>query len=82
MLRTSWLVHEDAVEGTDYDADNLAAVWRATNLQDGRLSERNHRGIATDGYRQGMYSNEEKLVEYFTRFYVERAAAALSAMQP
>ena len=34
LVRTSWLVHEDAVEGVDYDIDNLTAVWRATNLQD------------------------------------------------
>jgi Rieske 2Fe-2S family protein len=77
MVRTSWLVHEDAVEGVDYDIDNLTAVWRATNQQDRHLAEINHQGIATDGYRQGMYSNEEKLVEYFNNFYVERSGEAL-----
>lgn len=79
MVRTSWLVHEDAVEGADYDIDNLTAVWRATNLQDQHLAQINHLGIATDGYRQGMYSNEEKLVDYFKNFYVEQSAAALAA---
>ena len=82
LLRTSWLVHEDAVEGVDYDPANLAAVWRATNAQDGSLSELNHAGIATDGYRPGVYSLEEKLVDAFKSFYVETAREALAAIEP
>ena len=77
LLRTSWLVHEDAVEGVDYDPDHIAALWRRTNDQDGRFSQLNHLGIATDGYRQGPYAVEEKLVEDFKDFYVARARAAL-----
>jgi Rieske 2Fe-2S family protein len=77
MLRTSWLVHEDAVEGVDYDPDHLAALWRATNVQDGHFSMVNHQGIANDGYLQGPYAVEEKLVEDFKDFYVDRAKAAL-----
>ena len=79
MLRTSWLVHEDAVEGVDYDPDHLAALWRATNVQDGHFSMVNHQGIANDGYVQGPYAVEEKLVEDFKDFYVDRAKAALKA---
>ena len=81
LLRTSWLVHEDAVEGVDYEVDRLAALWRKTNDQDGRLASLNHRGIATDGYRPGPYAVEEKLVEDFKAFYVDRARAALAAAQ-
>ena len=77
LLRTSWLVHEDAVEGVDYDPDRIAALWRTTNDQDGRFSQLNHLGIANEGYRQGPYAVEEKLVEAFKDFYVERAKAAL-----
>ena len=77
LLRTSWIVHEDAVEGVDYDIANLTAVWRATNNQDGYLSALNHKGISTDGYRQGPYAPEEKLVEHFKDYYVARSLAAL-----
>ena len=77
LLRTSWLVHEDAVEGVDYDPDHMAALWRTTNDQDGHFSHINHLGIATDGYRQGPYAVEEKLVESFKDFYVDRAKAVL-----
>jgi glycine betaine catabolism A len=79
LLRTSWLVHADAVEGVDYDPDHLAALWRATNTQDGHFSMINHQGIASDGYQQGPYAVEEKLVEDFKNFYVDRAKAALNA---
>jgi Rieske 2Fe-2S family protein len=77
LLRTSWLVHEDAVEGVDYDPDHLAALWRKTNEQDGHFSAINHRGIASGGYIQGPYAVEEKLVDDFKSFYVSRANAAL-----
>jgi glycine betaine catabolism A len=82
LLRTSWLVHEDAVEGVDYDPDHLAALWRATNNQDGRFSQLNHLGISNGGYRQGPYAVEEKLVEDFKDFYVNRALAALEQAAP
>lgn len=79
LLRTTWLVHEDAVEGVDYDPANLAAVWRATNTQDSHFASINHQGIKGNGYRPGMYSVEEKLVDAFKTFYVEASQAALDA---
>ncbi len=82
LLRTSWLVHEDAVEGVDYDPDHIAALWRTTNQQDGHFSHINHRGIANDGYVQGPYAVEEKLVEDFKDFYVDRARSALQQVTP
>jgi glycine betaine catabolism A len=82
LLRTSWLVHADAVEGVDYDPDHLAALWRATNTQDGHFAMINHQGISNDGYTQGPYAVEEKLVEDFKDFYVDRAKAALKAELP
>jgi glycine betaine catabolism A len=81
LLRTSWLVHADAVEGVDYDPDHITALWRATNTQDGHFSAINHQGISSDGYQQGPYAAEEKLVEDFKDFYVDRAKAALKAEQ-
>ncbi len=82
LLRTSWLVHEDAVEGVDYDPERIAALWRTTNNQDGRFSQLNHLGISNAGYRQGPYAVEEKLVEAFKDFYVDRAKAALERAEP
>jgi glycine betaine catabolism A len=78
LLRTSWLVHEDAVEGVDYDPDHIAKLWRTTNTQDGWFSHINHQGISNDGYVQGPYAVEEKLVEDFKEFYAFAARAALA----
>jgi Rieske 2Fe-2S family protein len=44
-----WFVHEDAVEGRDYDLDTLTEVWRATNDQD--------LGLVTEAF-QGVRSRE------------------------
>jgi glycine betaine catabolism A len=80
MLRTSWLVHEDAVEGVDYDPGHIAALWRKTNEQDGWFSMINHKGIDNEGYAQGPYAVEEKLVEDFKNFYVATSKAALAGV--
>lgn len=78
LLRTSWLVHEDAVEGVDYDPGHIAALWRKTNQQDGWFSHINHLGISNAGYAQGPYAAEEKLVEDVKDFYVAAAKSALA----
>lgn len=80
LVRTSWLVRDDAEEGVDYDPENLTAVWRATNLQDAYLAAINHRGVSGDGYRPGPYSTEEKLVGYFKDFYTANARLALGQL--
>ncbi len=79
LLRTTWLVHKDAVEGVDYDLANLTAVWLATNRQDAALVEMTQAGASSLGYQPGPYSPfTEGLVEEFCTWYVERMAAGLS----
>ena len=56
IVTTKWFVHKDAVEGVDYDTDNLRKVWDATNEQDKVLGERNQLGINSIGYQPGPYS--------------------------
>ncbi len=46
LVRTTWLVHEDAVEGVDYDLDRLTHVWRETNRQDGEFVARAQAGAS------------------------------------
>jgi Rieske 2Fe-2S family protein len=55
-VRTTWLVHEDAIEGWDYDPVRLSEVWLATNEQDRHLAEENQRGIRSRGFEPGPYS--------------------------
>jgi len=80
LVRTTWCVHKDAVEGVDYDVENLKAVWDATNHQDRRLVEETQIGIATGAYEPGPYSPfTEELVEKFTNWYVERMRLCTAA---
>jgi Rieske 2Fe-2S family protein len=76
LVRTTWCVHPDAVEGVDYEVDNLTAVWNATNDQDRRLVEESQLGVATAAYEPGPYSPyTEELVEKFSNWYVQRMRA-------
>jgi len=73
LVRTKWLVNENAVEGVDYDLDHLTAVWMETNRQDAALVEMAHRGALSAGYRPGAYSRfTEKTLDDWTTWYVER----------
>lgn len=79
LVRTTWLVHKDAVEGKDYDLDNLTHVWRKTNEQDATFVAWTHAGIKSPAYEPGPYSPNENQVERFLDWYIERMAVFLEA---
>ncbi len=68
-LRTTWLVHKDAVEGRDYDVARLTEVWVETNRQDGDLAVGNQRGVLSPAYRPGPYTAAESMTEQFLSWY-------------
>ncbi len=72
LVRTTWLVHEDAQEGVDYDLDTLTEVWVATNQQDAALVERAQAGVSSPAYEPGPYSPQEYQVDAFVTWYHER----------
>jgi Rieske 2Fe-2S family protein len=78
FVRSTWLVHEDAVEGVDYDKATLTRVWSATNAQDSAFVERAQRGVADPGYEPGPYSQVEGDVDAFVSWYISRVGAHLS----
>ena len=57
-VTTKWLVHKDAVEGVDYDLENLTRVWIATNDEDRQVVEENQRGINSPAFVPGPYSQD------------------------
>lgn len=69
LVRTKWLVAADAVEGVDYNVDDLTMVWTQTNAQDQRLAEGAFRGICSGGYKPGPLADEEYLVKQFLSWY-------------
>jgi Rieske 2Fe-2S family protein len=72
LLRTTWLVHEDAQEGLDYDVANLTHVWRQTNEQDAVLCARAHQGVTSPAYLPGPYGPSEYQVDALVNWYVDR----------
>ena len=72
LVTATWLVGSDAVEGVDYDLQRLTEAWDITNEQDAVLSERNQRGINTDGYLPGPYNQvQERDVIKFVEWYCD-----------
>ena len=72
-VTTRWLVHKDAIEGTNYDIENLTKVWLATNDQDKTLAENNQLGINSPAFTKGIYSPETEYgVMAFIRWYLDR----------
>lgn len=75
---TYWLVHEDAIEGIDYDHDKLTTFWHLTNLQDWKLSEINHLGVHSPHYCPGPLSpTKERNLERFIDWYISSTKAMI-----
>jgi len=79
LVRTTWLVAKDAVEGVDYDVDRLTEVWRATNEQDAAFVTMAQEGAASSGHEPGPYpyAPAEYMVDAFCTWYIERLRAGL-----
>jgi glycine betaine monooxygenase A len=75
LVRTTWLVHRDAVEGRDYDLDNLTRVWSKTNDQDAMFVGWANAGVRNPAYEPGPYSPNENQLEKFLDWYIDRMSA-------
>ncbi len=76
LIRTTWLVHKDAVEGVDYDLAKLTHVWTETTNQDAQLVARAQAGVRDPGYEPGVYSRfTEGALDDFASWYIERMRA-------
>lgn len=78
-VTVTWMVHEDAVEGKDYDVENLIKVWKLTGEQDWRLCEVNHAGVMSSRYQPGPYSmRREYNVDNLNQWYIDSMQGAPS----
>ena len=55
-----WFVHEDAVEGVDYNVDELVKLWDVTNHQDLHIQERQQVGLTSQRYVPGPNSPSQE----------------------
>jgi len=75
-LELTWLVHEDAVEGRDYDTEKVCWLWKTTAEQDLTICENNQRGILSSRYQPGPYTTVETSVEDFVTWYLKELSSA------
>ncbi|WP_159613201.1 SRPBCC family protein [Glutamicibacter sp. JC586] len=78
LVRTTWLVADDAVEGVDYDLEKLTHTWKQTNIQDKAFVELCQQGAGSPAYQQGPYMKSEYQVEAFINWYTQRVLEHLA----
>jgi Rieske 2Fe-2S family protein len=79
-VTTKWLVHKDAIEGVDYDLDELIHVWTTTNDEDRRIVEEAALGIRAPTHEPGPYSQiHEGGVIQFVDWYADLMERRLCA---
>ena len=76
-LKVIWLVRKDAVEGKDYNLDDLTWMWKVTAAADKRIVHENQAGVSSRFYVPGPYALpiEEKTVR-LTEWYLHSIAKA------
>ena len=73
LARVVWLVDQDAVEGQDYNLDQLLPFWQLTSEQDWALCGAAQKGISSRAYRPGPLStHKEWNLEAFIRWYLDK----------
>jgi len=65
-----WFIRADAVEGADYQIDDLAWLWKVPTEQDNKIVEDNQAGVNSRAYRPGPYSRVEDGCRRFTLEYL------------
>jgi len=65
-----WFVHEDAIEGQDYDLEKLIWLWDVTTQADEKIIVNNQKGVNSHFYRPGRLSEMEDFEQSFLNWYL------------
>lgn len=71
-----WLVRGDAVEGKDYDRDELVWLWDITTHADEKIIVDNWKGVQSRYYRPGPFSGMEGMERRWTEWILRELAAS------
>lgn len=73
LVRVTWLVRADAIEGKDYQLERLVPFWQQISEQDWSLCERQQAGVQSSRYQPGPYSSQyEANVIQFINWYLRQ----------
>jgi len=66
-----WLVDGDAVEGRDYQVDELVWMWDWTSVEDKKIVELNQAGVNSAYFEPGPYTPMEEDTQRYVDWYVD-----------
>ena len=66
-----WLVDKNAIEGIDYNKEEISWLWDETTLADKRIIEDNQKGVLSKKYIPGPLSKMELGLERFKNWYLK-----------
>lgn len=76
LVRVTWLVDEQAVEGRDYHLEDIMPFWQLTSEQDWTLCEFAQKGVNSSHYVPGPFSTyREYNVDAFVRWCLHQLIA-------
>jgi phenylpropionate dioxygenase-like ring-hydroxylating dioxygenase large terminal subunit len=78
-MEVIWLVHQDAVEGVDYDVGRLTWLWKTTSAEDKKIVEMNQAGVNSRFFEPGPYSLQETYAARFVDWYLDELSAETPA---
>ena len=69
-MEVIWLVHQNAVDGLDYDVGRLTWMWKTTSTEDKKIVEMNQAGVNSRFFEPGPYSTQETYAARFVEWYL------------
>jgi len=67
----TWLVNGSAVEGKDYQLDELTWLWDVTTIADKTIIENNQKGVNSRFFEPGPFSTFENATQRWVDWYLE-----------
>ncbi len=67
-----WFVRGDAVEGKDYDVDELIWLWDVTTQADKSIIVNNWKGVNSRYYRPGPFSRQERMEQRYVEWILQQ----------
>ena len=71
QCKIHWFVRKDAVEGKDYDRDELMWLWDVTTYADEKIIVNNWKGVNSRFYRPGPFSGMERMERRFIEWILQ-----------
>jgi Rieske 2Fe-2S family protein len=71
QCKIHWFVRKDAVEGKDYDRDELMWLWDVTTHADKKIIVNNWKGVNSRYYRPGPFSGMERMEQRYIEWILQ-----------